>query len=250
MATGGWAAVLDDAAVQDALSNSHFRHLPPDVAAALLDGARRIHVRAGSTVRDVGEAGPYLELLVDGFVRVFVGAPDGRSLTVRYLRHGELSGVVSLFTPGYSLAATVQALVDSDLVSFDADVVIGLAERDLRVARALIDELSERVVTFAAEIPGSAFSTVRQRVARHLLDLASEQHQGDRLIARVSQQALADAVGSVREVVVRVLRDLRSEGVIRTSRDGIEILLPDRLIVELFPGVRASNEPSDRKIGS
>ena len=77
-----------------------------------------------------------------------------------------------------------------------------------------------------------------------------DRHQGDRLIARVSQQALADAVGSVREVVVRVLRDLRSEGVIRTSRDGIEILLPDRLIAELFPGVQASSEPSDRRIGA
>jgi CRP/FNR family cyclic AMP-dependent transcriptional regulator len=190
-------------------------------------------------VREFGEPGPYLELLVDGFLRVLVRAPDGRSLTVRYLRRGELSGVVSLFTPEYSLAATVQALVDSDLISFHADVVIGLAERDLRVARALIDELSERVVNFVAEIPGSAFSTVRQRVARHLLDLASEQRQGDRLVARVSQQALADAVGSVREVVVRVLHDLRSDGVIRTSREGIEVLLPDRLIEEQFPARRS-----------
>ena len=136
---------------------------------------------------------------------------------MRYLRRGELTGVVSLFTPGYSLAATVQALVDSDLIRFRADVVIGLAERDLRVARAIIDELSERVVDFVAEIPGSAFSTVRQRVARHLLDLASEQRTDGRLVADVSQQALADAVGSVREVVFRVLRELRSEGVIRTE---------------------------------
>jgi Crp-like helix-turn-helix protein len=42
-------------------------------------------------------------------------------------------------------------------------------------------------------------------------------------------------VGSVREVVVRVLRDLRAEGVIRTSRAGIGILVPERLATELFP---------------
>ena len=234
MALGGRAR-LDDSAVSDALSHSHFRDLPPDLTTALLDGATRVNATAGATVREVGEPGPYLELLVDGFLRVLVRAPDGRSLTVRYLRRGELSGVVSLFTPDYSLAATIQALVDSDMIFFDAAVVIGLAERDLRVARAVIDELSERVVNFVAEIPGSAFSTVRQRVARHLLDLASEQRQGDRLVAPVSQQALADAVGSVREVVVRVLHDLRFEGVIQTGRDGIEILLPEALINEQFP---------------
>ena len=227
--------MLDDAAIAEALSQSHFRDLPADITTALLDGATRIHAPTGSIVRDVGEPGPYLELVVNGFLRVLVRAPDGRSLTVRYLRRGEVSGVVSLFTPDYALAATVQALVDSDLVSFNADAVIALAERDLRVARAVIAELSERVVNFVAEIPGSAFSTVRQRVARHLLDLASEQRQGDRLIAPVSQQALADAVGSVREVVVRVLHDLRSEGVIQTGRDGIEILIPEALINEQFP---------------
>jgi CRP/FNR family transcriptional regulator, cyclic AMP receptor protein len=233
MVIGGRAA-LDDPVVLDAVEHSQLRDLPPDVLTALLTGATRIHARAGTIVRDFGEPGPYMQILISGFLRVFVRAPDGRTLTVRYLRRGELSGVVSLFTPDYTLAATVEALVDSDLVSFRGGVVKGLAETNVLVARSLIRELSDRVVNFVAEIPGSVFSTVRQRVARHLLDLASEQRHGDRLVARVSQQALAEAVGSVREVVVRVLRDLRAEGVIRTGRDGIELLQPDRLVDELF----------------
>ena len=121
--------MLDDPAVAEALANSHLRDLPADVTATLLESATRIHALAGSTVREFGEPGPYLELLVDGLLRVFVRAPDGRSLTVRYLRPGELSGVVSLFTPNYSFAATLQAVVDSDLIGFRADVVIRLAER-------------------------------------------------------------------------------------------------------------------------
>jgi len=233
MAIGGRAA-LDDPVVLDAVAHSQLRDLPPDVLSSLTSGASRVRAPAGTAVRDFGEPGPYLMLLVDGFLRVFVRAPDGRTLTVRYLRRGDLSGAVSLFTPGYTLAATVEALVDSDLVSLRGDVVKGLAETNLLVARAVMSELSERVVDFVAEIPGSVFSTVRQRVARHLLDLASEQRRDDRLIARVSQQGLAEAVGSVREVVVRVLRDLRAEGVIRTGHGGIELLLPDRLVDEQF----------------
>lgn len=234
---------VPETAVVEALSQSHFKTLPRDTIDALMEGATRAHWPAASTVRAIGEPGPYLDLLVDGLLRVYVGAPDGRTLTVRYLRQGEIAGGVSLFTPGYALAATMQALVDSDVLTFRADLVIELAQRDVGVARVLIDELSERVVNFVAEIPGSAFSTVRQRVARHLLDLASEQHHGDRLIARVSQQALADATGSVREVVVRVLRDLRDEGVIQTSRGGIEVLLPERLIVEQYPMEQARRGP-------
>src|SRR4249919_2254523 len=107
MAVGG-RAMLDDPAIAGAVSNSHLGDLPAPVAAALLEGATRVHAAAGSIVREFGEPGPYLDLVVDGFLRVFVRAPDGRSLTVRYIRHGEFSGVVSLFTPDYTFAATLQ----------------------------------------------------------------------------------------------------------------------------------------------
>lgn len=52
------------------------------------------------------------------------------------------------------------------------------------------------------------------------------------LVARVTQSDLADAVGSVREVVVRVLRELRDDGLIETGRDGIVIVDSERLVAE------------------
>jgi CRP/FNR family transcriptional regulator, cyclic AMP receptor protein len=96
------------------------------------------------------------------------------------------------------------------------------------------------VLSFVSEISGSAFATVRQRVARHLLDLASERlpepasehRSGSGLVVRVSQRELADAVGTTREVVVRVLRELRHEGIVWTGRDQIVIADPARLVQE------------------
>jgi CRP/FNR family transcriptional regulator len=70
------------------------------------------------------------------------------------------------------------------------------------------------------------FGSVRQRVARHLLDIAAEHQRSSMLLAPVSQQELADAVGTVREVVARVLRELRDEGLITTSRQGVALLDP------------------------
>jgi CRP/FNR family transcriptional regulator len=67
-------------------------------------------------------------------------------------------------------------------------------------------------------------------VAAHLLDLASAQQRPQgRLVARVSQQELADAVGSVREVVARVLRDLRLAGIVATAPDSVVVLDAPRL---------------------
>ena len=147
-----------------------------------------------------------------------------------------LLGVLSLYAEAYVMPVTIQVLSAADLLSIRPTVLRGLADRDVRVARALLHELSERVMAFVAEIGGSTFATVRQRVARHLLDRAAMNHPDGELVAALTQQELADAVGTVREVVVRTLRDLRRDHVIETGRHGIRIAAPERLWVEAYPG--------------
>jgi CRP/FNR family cyclic AMP-dependent transcriptional regulator len=138
--------------------------------------------------------------------------------------------VMSLFIPKFALPAAVQALVDAELLALSPGVARRAAARDIRVTQALLREQSERAISFLYEVPGSAFATVRQRVARHLLDLASE--GGPELVVPISQQQLAEAVGTVREVIVRVLRELRASGVVHTERNRIIIVDPTRLIAE------------------
>ena len=54
-------------------------------------------------------------------------------------------------------------------------------------------------------------------------------HPRGHLVARLSQQELADAVGSVRQVVARVLRDFHVAGIVVTSSDSVLILDAARL---------------------
>ena len=224
--------------VRAAVSLSNLRGLPAELLDELMTGAVRMKTLAGSVTHREGEGASHLELVISGVVRVFVTAPDGRTMTIRYCRRGALIGAMSVFANEFSMPATAQALVDAELLKMSPSVVCRAAERDFRVARAFLGELSERARSFAYEIAGSAFATVRQRVARHLLDLASEPtpdlapqgRPGQKLVVRVTQQELADAVGTVREVIVRVLRDLRREGVVRTERDRIVIIDPGLLV--------------------
>lgn len=230
-----------DVELRSALASSHLRDLPDQVLDELLAGSTRVTIHAGSVTHLEGEPDPHLELVVSGVVRVYVTALDGRTMTVRYCRPGALLGVMSLFTTGFAMPAATQALVDAEVLRMPAAVARRLGTHDVRVARAFLAELSERALSFVYEIPGGAFATVRQRVARHLLDLASARiggqpssgdPSGRALVVQVSQQELANAVGTVREVVVRVLRELRQDGVVRTERDRIVLLEPGRLILE------------------
>jgi CRP/FNR family transcriptional regulator, cyclic AMP receptor protein len=92
-----------DPQVRLALSRSHLRDLPGEIVAELMAGAGSVRIAAGSVTHREGEAAPYLELVISGVVRVFVTAPDGRTMTIRYCRPGALIGAVSLFATGFAM---------------------------------------------------------------------------------------------------------------------------------------------------
>ena len=213
--------------VRGAIAASTLGGLPTAVIGELTVGATRLHADARSLVHREGERSPHLELVLAGLVRVQITADDGRTMTVRYCRAGALLGVATLYAP-VARPFAVQALSDAELLSLQPATVRWHADRDPQVARALLTETSERVMSFVAELSGQAFATVRQRIARHLLDLASDHSDPERLLAPISQQDLADAVGTVREVVVRVLRELREAHIVQTGRAGIVIIDPSK----------------------
>lgn len=226
-----------------ALAGSHLAGVP---AAVLSEGLGRSRVRriaAGTAAHRERDSDAHCELVVTGLLRVLVTAPDGRTMTVRYCRPGSLVGVATLFAPGFIMPATVEALEDAELLVLSPDAVRWAVRRHPPLAQAFLVELSERTLTFVAEIGGGAFAPVRQRVARHLLDLAVPTQAGQRLVARVGQQALAEMVGSVREVVVRVLRELREEGMVTTERGRVIVLDPARLIDEAISGGAVGSYP-------
>ncbi|UNK46873.1 Crp/Fnr family transcriptional regulator [Arthrobacter sulfonylureivorans] len=232
-------AWIADAPALQAIAASQLGGLPEPLLGDLFADSTRGRVPAGTLTHREGDSDPHLELMVSGLLKFYATAPDGRTITVRYCRRGSLMGVVSLFSPDFALPVSAVALTDTELVRLSPVRVRGAAARELTVAHVFLRELSERVLDFLAGIPGSAFTSVRQRVARHLLDLADGAGQlaltepwpgaGPELSVRITQQELAQEVGSVREVVVRILRELREAGVVRTERDRIVVVEPGRL---------------------
>jgi len=221
-----------DADECDALRASHLGSLPDDVLVEIVRDGLRMNLRAGALM--VREQESSVALVVSGVLRVFMTSPSGRQMTMRYMRRGELFGVATLFADAAHVGS--QALADSNLLVFRSGLVRELAQRDVRVAIALLRETSERIYGYVNELGGSVFSSVRQRVVRHLLGSADRDPNGA-LVATLSQQELADAAASLRETVVRVLRELREEGLVQTGREGITLLDPERLEKELWiPG--------------
>jgi CRP/FNR family transcriptional regulator, cyclic AMP receptor protein len=201
--------------------------LSPATAAELMEGAPTVYYPAGSIIfspRDGTTAG----LVVSGLLRYYLAGSEGRELTVRYVGPGDLVG--SLVSERSAVETRAQAMEPSVLLHLDVERVRSLSQRRPELSQALIDELVGRLRSAFRTLAASAFMPVRARVARDLLERAK---MSGPVVAglhlAVTQQSLADATGSVREVVARALRELRSEGAIATADDGITVLDPDAL---------------------
>jgi CRP/FNR family cyclic AMP-dependent transcriptional regulator len=219
-----------DPEVDDAFARSVLAQFPGELAARLREEGERADYPAGATVYRAG-ANPQAALVVSGLLRVFLSSPEGRQVTVRYARPGDVLGIAVLV--GGPAGTSVQTLEPSSVLQISARTLIAAARRDPQVSWVIAEELNRRLYGVLEQTAVNAFGSVRRRVATHLLDLASDRQRPDGpLVAHVSQQELADAAGSVREVVARALRDLRRAGVVATSADRIEILDPARLHAE------------------
>lgn len=212
-----------DAEVVSALARSRVRDLPHDVLDRVIERSVDLRLGAGRVLVATGRSEVFCYLLVSGLIRSYLTSPTGRQVTIRYSRSGALLGVATLFATG-TAPASLQAVTDARVLSLQPETLRALARSDVRVSHALLTELSDRAITYMNAVGDAVFSSLHDRVLSHLCDIATAEHEDSEPSARISQQELADQVGTVREVVVRILRELRSAGMVRTERDRIVVL--------------------------
>ncbi|MFF3569283.1 Crp/Fnr family transcriptional regulator [Nocardia jiangxiensis] len=210
--------------VELAWKQSFLADLPPDAQEELMATAHEEEFFPDQNVyRELLEPRfSLLALVVSGMLRSYVTSPAGRRIAARYWGPGQVVGLTSVLLHG--APSGVEAVRRGSLLRLDPVTLERLGQADPRVAWKVAQELARRLAEGAANRVPHAFGSVRVRVAWHLMKLAVEVDR--RLVVRVTQQELADSVGSVREVVARVLVALVDEGIL--VREGPLLVVLDR----------------------
>jgi len=222
-----------DPAAARAIALSVFARLPPAALDTVLAGCRDVSVAAGHLFMGADQPAPYRSgLVVSGLLRLYVLSADGRQVNIRYAGPGYFLGAAS--TVGGELrfpVAGVQAVTAARVLYLDQVRLRSAARAEAAVAWALLEQVVRYQRDLIRLLAGTAFGSIRERTAMHLLDLSAARSDGA-LVAPVTQQALADAVGTTRETVARALGELRLSGSIATVRGGILLRDPEQLAAE------------------
>jgi len=196
--------------------------LPASARAALARRGILLSFRRGEFLFHAGDAPRGLFLVLEGRVRV-INERDGRRHLVHEDSAGATLGEVPLIQGGgYPASALAASATRCALFSHDALHAAIAASPD--VAWFLMRGLTARIRTLVARLAQVSSTPIRQALAAMILERGSGSAP---MALGVTQQELAESLGTVREVVARQLTALKRAGAIRSAGRG-RIAVADR----------------------
>jgi CRP/FNR family transcriptional regulator, cyclic AMP receptor protein len=210
----------DEANDKEALAQSSLGSMPPVIQRELLRGSTRRKLAPGERLVAPLAEDSWVVLVTAGIVRLFIAA-DGFEPTILYGNAGSLFGSHAMVAPE-PLLVGLQSVTPSVVLRLSARRVEELTGSNRAFGRAVSTNLQLQLQELVRAFAARPAASLRQRLAREIMRL-SDLQPSDRLLS-VTEQQLADGVGSIRESIGRSIGDLRREGCIATTRHGLLIL--------------------------
>jgi CRP/FNR family cyclic AMP-dependent transcriptional regulator len=184
------------------------------------------------TIFREGDPGRTFYLILSGSVAVVRIASDGRETILSILKERDFFGEMSVFDTSVR-AASVRTMTECEVGVIERDDFLGLIDRNPRIGRLLVIALSERLRAANKLIAATTSQDIRSRLASLLLNLMQNFGEpgaaGTRISLRLTNQELANMIGTTRETVNRTLNRFWDEHLIDMRTAHVVIVEPDKL---------------------
>ena len=193
------------------------RGLAPSIAGALTDGnCALLELPAHARVFEQQAPCQGFPLVLDGEIRVFRASPTGRSLDLYRVVPGEICLVSSacLFQ-AHPLSACGETALPTRLLAAAPPLFARWMEGEA-FRNWVLGLYAQRMAELTELVDALAFQRLDARLAAAVL--------GHGPVVATTHQALADELGTVREIVSRLLRRFERSGWVRLAREQIEVV--------------------------
>lgn len=189
----------------------------------VLASASLVRAPAGTVLFDAKQPCRGFPLLLEGTVRVSKTSANGREILLYQVDPGQaclLSGGCLLGHADYTATAVAQS--DVELVSLAPEAFHKLLLGYEPFRRFVFGMYGERLAEVMELVEEVAFRQLDVRLAQLLI------HRGP--VIETTHQKLAVDLGSVREIVSRLLRNFESHGWVKLERERVTVLDPKALM--------------------
>lgn len=185
----------------------------------------------GKTIFFPGDPAERVYFLLTGAVKLSRVYETGEEITVALLRENSVFGVLSLITGQHSdRFYHAVAFTPVQLLSAPIDQAEIAFQENAQLTRLMLQGLSSRILQTEMMIETLAHRDMGSRLVSFLLilcrDFGKPSEQGVQIDLKLSHQAIAEAIGSTRVTVTRLLGELRDEEMISITKKRITVHNP------------------------
>ncbi|OYY94557.1 MAG: hypothetical protein B7Y41_06935 [Hydrogenophilales bacterium 28-61-23] len=196
--------------------------LPAPLLAEFERHALPMRAPAGTVLFDAGLACQALPLVLSGGIRVSKRAENGREIRLYSVNPGELCIVtLSCLLGASAYPATGIAETEVSALALPRQLFMRLTAEHPAFRAVVFGLFADRLTGLMTLVEEVAFHKLDQRLAAWLLERGP--------IIPASHQAIALELGSVREIVSRLLKQFEDQHFVRLGRERIETLDPTGL---------------------
>jgi len=201
--------------------------------AAIGHATTMTHCHPGQVILSPDDPPDRIHILKRGKVRVYRVSPDGKQLTLDIYERGTILGDMRLLGQERVPEAYAEAIDAAVICTITPDELRRLIQRYPIIGVNIITFLSRRLQEAERQLEAMAYQRVGQRLARKLVDLAQrfgvETVRGTLIQARLTQQELAEMIGTTRETLAHTLADFRRRELLDTEHHQVLIRDAERL---------------------
>jgi CRP/FNR family transcriptional regulator len=185
----------------------------------LLSSSEHKRIPGGISIYMEGDNCPGIAFLLTGEIRVFKTGESGREITLYEIFPGETCILnVSCILSNRYYPATAVTLTDAEFLLLPAGLFRSLFDKHSILRDYVFMLLNQRIGLMMELIDEVAFGRMDQRLTDYLIE-KSEQGRLNR-----THQQIANDLGTSREVISRLLKDLERKGVVRLERGAVQIV--------------------------
>lgn len=182
----------------------------------------------GKTIFFPGDPAERVYFLLKGAVKLSRFYEAGEEITVALLRENSVFGVLSLITGNRSdRFYHAVAFTPVELLSAPIEQVRQALKENPELSMVMLQGLSSRILQTEMMIETLAHRDMNSRLVSFLLilcrDFGVPTAEGIRIDLKLSHQAIAEAIGSTRVTVTRLLGDLRDQTMISIHKKKITV---------------------------
>jgi CRP/FNR family transcriptional regulator, anaerobic regulatory protein len=190
----------------------------PGLAEEILAFGTYKDFKSGVLMNSEAAACQAVGFILEGEVRIFKMGAAGREITLYEVMQGEACLLnASYIISGKSFPASAKALTDCRMLMLPTVVFKKLLEKYPFMREFVFKEVTERLMAVMSLIEEVVFGRMDERLMEYII----EKSEDNQLVS--THQKIADDLGSSREVISRLLKDLERKGDVILSRNLIRI---------------------------